>query len=96
VSDKATRRTALAILGLAPATALAAEDVRHRDIPDGGGRSYGFGASVPRTVAALRRLADEIERGDCLLQTMDMQSSAAFDAFLVHKLTVGFAVRDPA
>jgi hypothetical protein len=98
-----TRRTALAILGLAPASALAGEDLSAK-LDNGGAKldgiqrpnSYtGFRFGIgDKTSAALRRLADDIDAHGSLVQAMNLNSKASHEDFLLHTLTIEFVVNE--
>lgn len=89
MSIATSRRTALALLGFAPAGALAAEDISERQPT---AKGFRFGVDKQRAIAALRRLADDLEAGGSLLFAMELGASLKHDAFLTHRFTVEFAI----
>lgn len=84
-----SRRTALSVLGMTSASALASEDFTpKRDT------GFRFASNVKMTAAALRRLADDLENGGSLLCKVELNAKMVPDAFLVHDLVVSFALKD--
>ena len=59
-----------------------------------GGEGFRFGIDQNRTVAALRRLADDIEARGTLLQSMILSSKVGLEDFLVHTLTIEFVLNE--
>jgi hypothetical protein len=93
--EKVTRRTAVAMLGLAGASgaAIAAEDIAKPLMSIGDKESgYHFGASHERIVKALRRLADDIEGGGSHAQSLLLTSKLSNEDFLTHTLSIEFAM----
>ena len=99
--SNSSRRTVLAILGLAPVSAVAGEDFARPLLgPDGKPTGFHFGQAdqfnvqglpTSRVAGALRRLADEIDSGGVLVQGMSMTSKVTFDEFLMHTISLEIA-----
>lgn len=86
---KVTKRTALGMLGLA-ATPVAGESF-------GKPLAHGVRFGIERRehfAAALRALADDIEKGGTYPQHVELKSSADIEDFLMHTLTIKFAMVD--
>lgn len=96
--SQSSRRTVLAILGLAPVSAIAGEDFARPILGlDGKPSGYHFGAAdqfnveglpVNRVAGALRKLADEIEARGILVQGMTMVSKVSAEDFLTHTISL--------
>jgi hypothetical protein len=83
-----SRRTTLAMLGLAPATAVGAETF----LPpvEGGGVQVGF--STDKIMAnAFRQLAENIEAGRVCVRSIDLGCSVRSDVVIEHTLTTTFS-----
>lgn len=83
---KASRRTVLAALGLAPVTAFATENF----VPADGALKPGT-VSVEAQAGALEALAQEIREGRAMVCGLDVNASLRPDAVVTHKLIVEFA-----
>lgn len=85
------RRTALSMLGLASATvAIAGEDIAK---PLQGSFSCRFGINKLFS-EVLRRMADDIDAGGTLVQSGGLNSETSHEEFLLHTLTIKFALMD--
>ena len=86
------RHTALSILGLSGASIIASEDLAKAvESPT---HIFRFGLDHKSTAAALRKLAADLEAGGSYLQEMSLMSKATPDDYLLHTLTVSFAVNE--
>lgn len=88
-----SRRTALSMLGLGAAGAATVEDISAPVMPGGKPSGYHFGASSDRIIAALRRLADDIESGGSHVTDLTVSSKVTNEDFLLHTLAVCFAMK---
>jgi hypothetical protein len=96
MTNKATRRTALSMLGLAPVSAFAAEDISNV-LYASDGTPTGFHFSVgPNSAPALRRLAAEMEAGNVFAQEIILTSKVTNDDFLMHTLSIQFCAKASA
>lgn len=91
-----SRRSALAILGLAPTAPIAAADFgtdAAEPAHDDGRISFGVNSSK-RTADALRRLADEIEGKRAFVSKCDLHSTVTHEDFLQHTLQIAFHMQE--
>lgn len=88
-STRMTRRTTLAMLGLAPAGAVGAETFLE-PLQKPHQIQAGSDASDPRIADALRRLADSIERKQTLTSHLRVDCVIEADKVVQHELTVRF------
>lgn len=59
--------------------------------PADAGPAYGFGLSMPGIATILRKLADQIENGECVGQDVRLIQRATVDDFAMQTLLVRFA-----
>jgi hypothetical protein len=94
MSSASSRRTFIAMLGLAPASAVAAEDMANPINGPSGKPEFHFGAQHARVASALRKLADQIEAGDALAQRITITSSITHEDFLEHRVAIDVVYRN--
>jgi hypothetical protein len=91
----ATRRTVLSVLGIGGIAAAdfsaALKEGPQRSEYDG---SWHFSFDNEKAVKALRAMADEIEAGRMAIQALDISQGARVEEFLMHKLSIEFAMRE--
>lgn len=94
---KTTRRSALAMLGLAAAGSSAEAVEAFGEVGDlvgKGASGYRFGnAHRDRMANALERLAADIRDGGSLVQKAALVTKSEPDEFVVHTLTVDFVMK---
>lgn len=82
-----SRRSALAMLGLAPAgTAFAIENAIEPEDPPG----IHEGRDCRKISEALRRLAESIEKSETYVENFKIETEAAADMVITHKFTINF------
>lgn len=92
-----SRRTTLAMLGLAPATAVGAETFLNAPEPGHWARpNIGNDSSNETVATALRNLADNIVAGKVDVTCLDLNASLKPDEIVYHNLTVTFAHKPEA
>ena len=84
---EATRRTALAVLGLA-ATPITTEAMSKVSVP-----GYLFSGDTEAIARALRSLADDFDSGGSLPTKLVLTSAMEKESFLEHELKISFVVR---
>lgn len=88
---KASRRTMLGVLGLAPAAAVAAEDFAAPTRASQAG--FLFGLDRDRVVDGLTRLVEDIRRGDTLVMSLNVKTDLTPSNFITHVLSLEYAMR---
>jgi hypothetical protein len=63
---------------------------------DGKRSDYRFGIRHDRAIAALRRLADDLQRGDLLFQDVKVETLANNNEWVKSTLTINYVERRPA
>jgi hypothetical protein len=92
---EATRRTAIAMLGLA-ATPVGGESFAN-PLPGASKNPSGFSFAIAKRedfASALRALADDIEKGGTYPQSVELRSRASIEDFMEHTLTIKFAMNE--
>lgn len=88
-----SRRNALSMLGIGTGAIVSGEAlaVPAKEIPGSfGSAGYSFGINRDSTAAALRRLADDIDKRGTYPQAMVLSSKVGLEDFLEHTLTITF------
>lgn len=92
---KCSRRTALSILGLASASSgIAVEHALADNASSEHGVITGNDYDGRKFSAALRHLADEIDRGAVVAQKLNVSTDLTRDQIVVQHLTLDFLIHD--